>query len=152
MSVYVFEIRWDGGEKTSWSYLPTDDSARNFARLLAQDFKNSAEYRGSARMVIKNNEGAVVASIPVPPGVPPALPNVRHGTGTVLARQALKAQPMTSHFNDPAYWRARSDEVRAIADTLKDSEAKRIMLDIATDYDVLAQRAEQRLANGSKFP
>jgi|HubBroStandDraft_6_1064221.scaffolds.fasta_scaffold3596865_1 hypothetical protein len=57
-----------------------------------------------------------------------------------------------SHFNDPAYWRARGEEIRTIAEGLKDPNAKRIMLDIAADYDVLAERAEHRLARGKKFP
>jgi hypothetical protein len=57
---------------------------------------------------------------------------------------------MSSHFNDPPYWRARRDEAWAIADTLKDPDAKRIMHEIARDYDQLAQRAEQGLAAGKK--
>lgn len=59
---------------------------------------------------------------------------------------------MTSHFNDPAYWRDRGEEVRAIAEHFKDAETRRMMLDIAADYDFLARRAEQRLASGNKFP
>lgn len=74
------------------------------------------------------------------------------GSGGVLPmsrqdrRSTRKAQPMSSHFNDPAYWRARGEEVRTIAEDLKDSGAKRMLLDVAADYEVLAQRAEQRLA------
>jgi hypothetical protein len=64
MPAYAFEIRWDGGEKSSWTYLPTDDSAHKFARVLAQNFKNSEQYRGSAHLVIKNSEGIEIASIP----------------------------------------------------------------------------------------
>jgi hypothetical protein len=63
MPAYGFEIRWDGGEKSSWSYLPTDDSAHHFARILMQNFKSYGEYRGSALMVVKNNEGTEIASI-----------------------------------------------------------------------------------------
>jgi hypothetical protein len=63
MPAYAFEIMWESGEKLSWTYLPTDDSARSFARLLVQDFKGGSQYRGSARMVVKDNEGAVIGSI-----------------------------------------------------------------------------------------
>lgn len=63
MPAYTFEIRWTGGEKLSWTYLPTDDGARNFARLLVQDFKGGDQYRGSARMLVKNHDGVVIASM-----------------------------------------------------------------------------------------
>jgi hypothetical protein len=52
---------------------------------------------------------------------------------------------MVSHFNDPAYWRDRAEELRAIADNLKDATAKAMILGCAQDYDVLAERAEERL-------
>jgi hypothetical protein len=63
MPAYAFEIRWDGDEKTSWTYLPTDDSAHHFARILMQNFKSDGQYRGSAVMTVKNNEGVPIASI-----------------------------------------------------------------------------------------
>jgi hypothetical protein len=63
MPAYAFEIRWDGGERISWTYLPTDESARKFAQILAQNFKVGDQYRGSARIAVKNNDGALVASI-----------------------------------------------------------------------------------------
>jgi hypothetical protein len=63
MPAYAFEIRWDGGEKVSWTYLPTDESAHNFARILVQNFKSSSQYRGPAQMTVKNNEGAQVILI-----------------------------------------------------------------------------------------
>jgi len=56
---------------------------------------------------------------------------------------------MVSHFNDPEHWRQRAEELRAIADNLKEAEPKRIILSVANDYDKLAQRAEQRLAGNS---
>jgi len=37
MPAYAFEIRWDDDEKISWTYLPTDDSALKFARILADN-------------------------------------------------------------------------------------------------------------------
>jgi hypothetical protein len=63
MPPYTFEIRWADGEKTSWTDLPTDDSARRYGRLLAQDFKTDDQYRGSAQLVVKNSEGAPIALI-----------------------------------------------------------------------------------------
>ena len=53
---------------------------------------------------------------------------------------------MPAHFiNDPAHWRQRAEEARAIADQMNDPESKRMMLKVAEDYDRLAERAEQRL-------
>jgi hypothetical protein len=63
MPAYVFEIRWAGGEKISSSYLPSDDSARDFARILAQTFKSSNQYRGSAHITVKDNDGMLIGSI-----------------------------------------------------------------------------------------
>jgi hypothetical protein len=51
---------------------------------------------------------------------------------------------MTSHLNDPKYWRDRGEELRAIAENLKNPEAKATILECARDYDVLAERAEKR--------
>jgi hypothetical protein len=50
MPAYAFEIRWDGGERISWTYLPTDESARKFAQILAQNFKVGDQYRGAGRL------------------------------------------------------------------------------------------------------
>jgi hypothetical protein len=63
MPAYAFEIRWNGGEKTSWTYLPSHDSARDFARILIRGFKDSGQYRGSALMAVRDDHGTVIASI-----------------------------------------------------------------------------------------
>ena len=55
---------------------------------------------------------------------------------------------MGSHLNDPGYWRDRAEELRAIAETLKDLGARDMLLGCARDYDLLATRAEQRLRSG----
>jgi hypothetical protein len=58
---------------------------------------------------------------------------------------------MTKHFNDPAHWRSRAEEARAIAERLEIADAKRMMYEIASDYEYLAERAERRLADEGKF-
>jgi hypothetical protein len=46
-----------------WDHaLRTDDQARDFASILIQNFKNSGQYTGAARMVVKNDEGVSIAS------------------------------------------------------------------------------------------
>jgi len=49
-----------------------------------------------------------------------------------------------SLINDPKHWRGRAKEARAIADEMKDREAKQMLLGIASDYVLLAERAEAR--------
>jgi hypothetical protein len=62
MPAYAFEIRWSKGEKTGWTYFPTDGQARDFARILIQNFKNGGQYTGAAQMVVKNDEGGSIAT------------------------------------------------------------------------------------------
>jgi hypothetical protein len=49
-----------------------------------------------------------------------------------------------SLLDDPTHWRTRAMEARDIADQVKNPESRRTMLEIATYYDLLAERAERR--------
>ena len=52
--------------------------------------------------------------------------------------------PVLSFINDAQYWRERADEMRRLAEGLRDPEAKRKMLDLASHYDRLARGSEQQ--------
>jgi hypothetical protein len=55
---------------------------------------------------------------------------------------------MTSHLNDPGYWRDRAEELRVLAEHLKEPGPREMILGCARDYDLLAERAEERLRSG----
>jgi hypothetical protein len=46
----------------------------------------------------------------------------------------------------PEHWRERAEEMITFADQTNDRLAKETLLDIAAGYELLARRAEQRLA------
>jgi hypothetical protein len=46
--------------------------------------------------------------------------------------------------DDPEFWRSGAEEVRVIADDMKEAEAKAIMERIANDYEHLAKRSQGR--------
>jgi hypothetical protein len=54
------------------------------------------------------------------------------------------ATHMPSLFEDPDHWRLRADQARAIAAQMTDQASRLTMLEIATHYDVLAERADAR--------
>jgi hypothetical protein len=51
---------------------------------------------------------------------------------------------------DPEHWRFRAEEARTVADQMTHEEARTIMRRIANDYDRLAKRAEEQLADQEK--
>ena len=52
---------------------------------------------------------------------------------------------MPTLLDDPEHWRSRAAKARAIADQMKDPVARGAFLDIAKNYDALAERAARRL-------
>jgi hypothetical protein len=51
---------------------------------------------------------------------------------------------MRPSINDPEHWRARAQEMRALAEKTDDPLARTSMLAVAAEYEKLAHRAEQR--------
>jgi hypothetical protein len=48
---------------------------------------------------------------------------------------------MPKHFSS-AYWRARGEQIRALAEPMTDEKLQRSLLDMANEYDKLAEFAE----------
>jgi hypothetical protein len=49
-------------------------------------------------------------------------------------------------LNDPKHWRERAKAMRMLSTEMADPVSSSLMLKIADDYEVLAQRAEDRIA------
>jgi len=64
---------------------------------------------------------------------------------SVLASGAALVSTMpTSFINDPEHWRQRANDMRTLANSAKDARSKAAMLQIAAEYDGLAEMAEER--------
>ena len=50
---------------------------------------------------------------------------------------------MKEDLDSAVRYRIRAEELRAIADTMKDAEAKKTLLDIAKDYERMARSRER---------
>ena len=53
-----------------------------------------------------------------------------------------------SHLDDPDYWRDRAAEVRPLADDVNNQKARDVILQIAAEYEILADRAQERARRG----
>jgi thymidylate kinase len=47
-------------------------------------------------------------------------------------------------INDPEHWRDRAREKRALAERLRNEQAKQTVLRVANEYERLAERTEER--------
>jgi hypothetical protein len=50
-------------------------------------------------------------------------------------------------LDDPHHWYACAEESRVIAEKMHDPEARRMMFGIAITYELIAQRAQERLGS-----
>ena len=57
--------------------------------------------------------------------------------------------PQAHYINDPGHWLDRAEEMRELAQDVKDEAARQTMLRLAQDYDRLAERAELRSDGGT---
>jgi len=56
---------------------------------------------------------------------------------------------MSDLLLNPEHWRHRAEEARALAEAMHDPNTRRIMLELAADFDELAERAEERHRSGN---
>ena len=59
-----------------------------------------------------------------------------------------RATVPTYHVNNSKHWRGRAAQMRALSEMMKDIDATTIMLRLADDYDILADRADARSNGG----
>ena len=55
-------------------------------------------------------------------------------------------------LKDAKHWRDRAAEMRVLSADMRDFEARTLMLNLANDYDKLADRAEDRAARDTRRP
>ena len=71
----------------------------------------------------------------------PCLPRNRAEPVELITEMPIHSSPV----NDPAYWRQRAEEARALADQLDEPVTKQIVLTIAEGYEQVAALAAARL-------
>jgi hypothetical protein len=59
--------------------------------------------------------------------------------------------PTLSAINDVQHWRDRAAEMHALSVTMRDTETIGVMLRLAEDYDLLADRAAERAGRDSNI-
>ena len=52
-------------------------------------------------------------------------------------------------LNDARHWRDRAEEARIHAEQLRDPDTRRMMLGVASSYERIAERAEERMNGGA---
>ncbi len=65
MPIYQFHVRPDHREPdVRWTYLPDDEAARRYARVLIKNFKSNGDgFESRSQMDVKDDTGRPVASI-----------------------------------------------------------------------------------------
>jgi len=79
---------------------------------------------------------------------PQALVAERRSCSRLYGDRVERAPPHT--YDDPKHWCDRAAEMRGLADGVANVEARRMMLELADDYDKLADRAAKRQMNHAK--
>lgn len=73
-------------------------------------------------------------------------PNRRSNGALHIIGAGSKGKTMTyGLLTDPQYWRDRGEEMQRLGEQYKDPTTKQMMFGLATDYECLARRAEERL-------
>jgi len=80
-----------------------------------------------------------------------ALGSFRHGSTMLCERTSFEVPDKAERMRRAQQFRERAEELRTIADGLKDHNSKETMLRIAIDYERLASRAET-MSTAGDFP
>jgi hypothetical protein len=120
---------------SSWGPLDLITAFAELIRAISGDFVDSGLSLGapSRKHAARRSPAAgAVASVPVRIG------------GEAQSGRRL----MVGLLDNAKYWRSRAEEARVVAESLEDTQTKRIMLGIARDYERIAELVEQRVETG----